>query len=212
MLGSLQERIRAKIVPLGAAAQYLTGGAALLEVGSGEGLFLEHVVPRYRQVLGIDIDERKLSRARRRFRAAPHVEIREADALSFLEQAADGQFDAVVLVDTLSSFTLADQTRLLRECARVLAPAGVLLLKFIDGGVPVKSFLSTLLSTAIYRGLRLSISDGQRFRYRTSEDLLGVLSGLGLCCALHPLHQEPFHPIPHVLLLARKQPADGVRP
>lgn len=208
ILGLIQERVRAAIVPLGTVAKAVAPGGELLELGCGEGLFLAQLLTKFDKLTGVDFDRRKIARARERFARSPHVTVVCADALRYLSETRACSVSAVALVDTLSSFDASDQQRLLDETLRVLAPGGTLVLKVIDGGAPYKTAFSTLVSTVIYRVLRLSRSAGQRFSYQAVGDLMQGLRGRGALVELRELHREMLHPVPHVLILARKPQAD----
>lgn len=205
-VGRLQERIRQAIVPLGEIARAVPSGGPVLEIGCGEGLILEHLAHRIPNLVGVDLDARKIARAHERLAAFPGVTLHLADAFAFLRSIKDGSFPTALLVDTLSSFAPEDQGRLITEMVRILEPGGLLLIKAIDGKVFIKTALSRLLSGLVYRVLHLSISHGQRFTYLGASELEVMLQELGCEVVARHLHREHFHPIPHILLLARKQP------
>jgi SAM-dependent methyltransferase len=204
VIGLLQERVRAAIVPLDVVASAVPRGRELLEIGCGEGLFLARLATKFERLTGVDFDERKLDRARQRFVDRPEVALHVADAFAYLAQRADASVCTVALVDTLSSFEPRDQLRLLDEALRVLAPDGRLVLKVIDGAAPLKTALSTVLSTLIYRVFRLSRSARQRFTYLPADELASWLRRRVVAVELRALHRERFHPVPHVLIIARK--------
>jgi len=99
------------------AALDLGSGDRLLDVGCGGGLLLRDAASAGAVVTGLDHSEEMVRLARER---APHAEVRlgEAERLPF----ADGSFSAVSM--SVVFFFLADPVTVLRECARVLEPAG----------------------------------------------------------------------------------------
>ena len=105
-------------------ADYLGAGAGLsvLDIGCGGGR-LAPVLTEAAEVVGIDIAEAPIARARTRHAGLPGFAFARMDAarLGF----ADARFDAAVMLDVLD--VLADPAAALAEAARVLAPGGQLM-------------------------------------------------------------------------------------
>jgi SAM-dependent methyltransferase len=99
-------------------------GRRVLDVGCATGALSEALVERGAQVVGIDLNERFLERARARLgdRATFH----RADLAQPLEMLRAGSFDLVAA--SLVLHYLRDWTVPLREFARVLRPGGALIL------------------------------------------------------------------------------------
>jgi ubiquinone/menaquinone biosynthesis C-methylase UbiE len=95
----------------------LTPRDRLLEVGCGGGLLLRDALGFGAAVVGLDHSQEMVQLARRRASAA-RVELGTAEALPF----ADGSFTAVAMV--IVFMFLSEPEHALRECRRVLAPAG----------------------------------------------------------------------------------------
>jgi phosphatidylethanolamine/phosphatidyl-N-methylethanolamine N-methyltransferase len=115
------------------AALASAAGSDILEIGVGTGLTLGHY-PRHCRVIGIDISEHMIARAREKVRRddLQHVralEVMDAHALAF----ADQSFDAVCLPFVIT--LISEPERALDECARVLRPGGEIILasKLGDG-------------------------------------------------------------------------------
>lgn len=205
ILGYIQRIVRAKIVPLHRIAETLPKTERILEIGCGEGLVLQHILPQAEELIGIDIDIRKVEYAKTRFAGCPKVTILAEDAFGFLARVPSGYFNAVLLIDVLSAFPWAKQRLLLRESMRVVTDNGLVIIKAIDGGAGWKTKASRLLSGIVCQGLQLSLSEKQQFRYLHSNTLANMLSGFGAKVQLRHLHRESFHPIPHYLLTAWKK-------
>jgi SAM-dependent methyltransferase len=105
-------------------ADYLgtAAGLSVLDIGCGGGR-LAPVLTEAAEVVGIDIAEAPIARARARHAALPGFAFARMDAarLGF----ADAGFDAAVMLDVLDG--LADPAAALAEAARVLAPGGRLM-------------------------------------------------------------------------------------
>jgi ubiquinone/menaquinone biosynthesis C-methylase UbiE/DNA-binding transcriptional ArsR family regulator len=98
----------------------------LLDLGTGTGRMLELFSGRYRRGLGIDLSPAMLAYARSKLERAgmANVQVRQGDIydLTLPDQAAN----AIVMHQVLHF--LSDPQRAVREAARVLAPAGRLLI------------------------------------------------------------------------------------
>ncbi|MCB1475117.1 MAG: class I SAM-dependent methyltransferase [Rhodobiaceae bacterium] len=124
-------------------------GTRLLEVGVGTGLMLRYYAPST-EVVGIDLSEEMLQRAKEKQARLPHVKsLQQMDAcrLSF----ADDSFDVAVAPFTIS--VVPDPLSALDEMARVVRPGGTILIasRFGDesGFVAMLEALARPLFTAI---------------------------------------------------------------
>ncbi|HZX08412.1 class I SAM-dependent methyltransferase [Kribbella sp.] len=101
----------------------LTPGSRVLDLGCGSGVPIARALTTAgHHVLGVDISEVQISRAREQ---VPDAEFVNADALT-LELAA-GSLDAVVSLYALIHIPLDDQPLLLERIARWLRPGGFFL-------------------------------------------------------------------------------------
>ncbi|HXF89388.1 MAG TPA: metalloregulator ArsR/SmtB family transcription factor [Xanthobacteraceae bacterium] len=98
---------------------------ALLDLGTGTGRMLELFGPKIERGLGIDLSREMLALARARIERAglKHCSVRQGDIYDLALPA--NSFDTVVIHQVLHF--LDDGARAIREAARVLAPAGRLL-------------------------------------------------------------------------------------
>jgi len=109
-----------------AAASARAVGGRILEVGVGTGLSFDDY-DETTQVVGIDISEPMIAKARRRLLSGryPHVKavmVMDAHDIAF----ADATFDCVVAQFVIT--LVADPERVLGECARVVRPGGTIIL------------------------------------------------------------------------------------
>lgn len=119
-------------------AEHLTtgivSGGRVLDVGTGPGRLVEAISRRRDdlQVIGIDPSSDMITRARRRTRTLPNVQVRMASAedLPFEEESVDA------VVSSLSSHHWADRVVALDEQARVLRPGGRLWLVDLASHLP----------------------------------------------------------------------------
>ncbi len=102
-------------------ASNLVEGREILDAGCGEGYGSEILTASARDVVGVDIDADTLVRAGRRY---PRARFERADLLEL--PFPDASFDAVVSLQVIEH--LSAPRAFLAECARVLRPAGLLVL------------------------------------------------------------------------------------
>jgi precorrin-6B methylase 2 len=205
VIDALQSRVRRVIVPLQPVADAVPDDVHVTEIGCGQGLLIELFAARVRRVIGIDYDARKCEMARAALARFANVEIVEDDAMSYCEAAPPRSTDVAILSDTLSSFSIPAQDRLLTAVAAMITERGRILLKIIDATPRWKAAASRALSTVIYKRLRLSLSDGQQFTYRPRGEYVSLLGALGFDVREELLHRTRHLPIPHVLLIAERR-------
>ena len=103
----------------------------VLEIGCGMGRLLRPLAPRVARVVGVDLSDEMLRRAREHCASLPNVELERTDgSLDFL---ADGTFDFVfshIVFQHLPRKAYAE--RYFREAFRVLAPGGIFRVQ-VDG-------------------------------------------------------------------------------
>ncbi len=104
--------------------------ARALDLGCGHGLFARHLAPRAGHVLGLDLAQAAIDQARKLSAHLPNLAFEQAD-LTDLPAELDGQFDLVVVADTLyylSPLPDALLKAMALRVARLLAPGGLCLL------------------------------------------------------------------------------------
>lgn len=102
----------------------------VLDLGCGIGEMTRRLAPHVDEILGLDISDLAVEQARRRSANLPNAFYKQGDVLA-LDQSIDGQFDLVVLADTLYYLSPLDDAVLKRvreSVAALLAPGGILLL------------------------------------------------------------------------------------
>ena len=147
-------------------AEHLTtgivSGGRVLDIGSGPGQLVEAISRRRDdlQVIGIDPSADMVTRARRRTRALPNVQVRMASAEDL--PLEDESVDAVV--SSLSSHHWADRVIALDEQARVLRPGGRMWIVDLASHLP-----DQIEDQVADTGLRLTDTDSTH----TTEEVLG---------------------------------------
>ena len=96
-------------------------GRDVLEAGAGEGYGADLIAGTARHVIGLDYDDSAVAHVRARY---PRVDMRQGNLAEL--PLGDGVVDVVVNFQVIEH--LWDQRRFVDECARVLRPAGLLLM------------------------------------------------------------------------------------
>jgi SAM-dependent methyltransferase len=122
-------------------------GAVVLEAGCGEGYGADRIAGTAWRLLAVDYDSAAVAHVRR---AYPRVPVVRGNLAAL--PVADGAIDVVACLQVIEH--LWDQPGFLRECARVLRPAGTLLLStpnrltFSPGNEALNPFHARELSPA----------------------------------------------------------------
>jgi 2-polyprenyl-3-methyl-5-hydroxy-6-metoxy-1,4-benzoquinol methylase len=176
----------------------------ILEVGCGHGLVSAYLARACaaRDVVGVDIDERKLAVARAAAQRLPAG----SGGLRF-ESSTDGvvpvgPWDAVVIVDVLYLLDTDHELALLDACAAELAPGGLLVVKETDVVPAWKHRIAKAQEVLATRVLRITAGDSLTFT--PIAELAAHLADRGLQVAVRRV--DAGYPHPHSLLVGRSLP------
>jgi len=112
---------------IAAFAHHLAPHGAVLDVGCGEGLLVDHLRPLgYRRYLGVDLAEAAIAGAASR--RDERTDFRVADAETF---ACDERFDVIVLNESIYYFREPERT--VERYGSLLAPRGTFVVSMFDG-------------------------------------------------------------------------------
>jgi ubiquinone/menaquinone biosynthesis C-methylase UbiE len=156
----------ARVQDAALATLELRGDDRLVDVGCGTGAAVRDAASLVERAVGVDLSPAMIRRARQLGAGLPGVEFHEADSerLPF----PDGAFTALLCTTSFHHYPNPQQA--VREMARVLAPAGRVVIG--DG------CSDRLITRLLDRALRLLQPSHVRF-YRSYE-LEGLLAGAGL--------------------------------
>jgi len=109
-----------------AFARRYVSGKRVLDAACGEGYGTALLASAAQQALGVDIDAAAIAHAHATHGQGPNVRYETASVTAL--PLADASIDVVVSFETIEHIAAAEQTRMLAEFARVLAPGGFLIL------------------------------------------------------------------------------------
>lgn len=147
----------------------LPGGSSLLDVGCGEGAFLEAASAAYGHVVGVDISSRALAAARKR-----KLDVLQCDLNETYLPFSDGSFHTVVSLDVIEHVLEPDAFML--ELSRVTEPGGWTIIS-----TPNIRYIKHLF-TLLVRGHFPHTSqdrfgyDGGHLHYFTRRDILSLMA------------------------------------
>ncbi len=198
----LHTSVRWRTCPFSTVAGAIPAAGRILEIGCGHGLLSSYLTleSRHREVWGTDVDGTKI-------RAAERAARRSGANIRFLAIEAgelpEGPWDAVAVVDVLYLMEPADQERLLRRAAALLAPGGVLVVKEMGSRPAWKFMIMRLQEVAAVRLLR--ITAGATLDFVPPDGAAEWLRSTGLEVESRPI--DAGYPHPHHLLVARRLPS-----
>lgn len=175
--------------------QYLPTRGRILDLGCGFGLFSLFFASaaREREVVGVDLDEKRVDTARLTAKrlGLSNVSYHHGDVVTW---AADGSFDAIYSLDVLHHVPAEAVPGLLGALRAKLQPGGVLVVKEVANR-PFLKMLFTLALDRVMVGLREPI------HYWDPDELTAILRGHGFDVKRHWMRD--FLPYPHLLYVCR---------
>jgi ubiquinone/menaquinone biosynthesis C-methylase UbiE len=167
----------------------LAAGGRVCDLGCGPGQVAGHLPARGLDVWGADISEEMLRQARR---LHPSIEFRREDMLRL--GLDDGSLGGIVAFYAIVNFRADQVDQALRECRRVLAPGGHLLLAFHIGDETrhLDQFLDHPVS--------------MDFSFFQPDDIVARLEGAGLAVAevtIRDPYRDVEYPSRRAYILAR---------
>jgi len=183
--------------PFPAVAAQLPRTGRILEVGCGHGLLSLYLAltSADRQVVGIDVDEDKLAVARA---AAAGLPV-SFGVVTGAELPA-GPWAGIAIVDVLYLLAADDQRSLLRACAKLLSPGGVLAVKEMALMPRWKATWNRLQETTSVKVL--GITEGEELTFLAPADMAAAMAEGGMTVRDRPIHRG--YPHPHHLLVGTK--------
>jgi ubiquinone/menaquinone biosynthesis C-methylase UbiE len=124
----------------------LARGPRILDLGCGTGTVALRLAARGQEVTGLDLSPEMLDLARQK--TPPEVRVRwvQAGAVELVDCFPPAAFDTIVSVLMFSELSTAEQVETLRQCHRLLAPGGQLL---IADEVRASTFPRRVLQTLV---------------------------------------------------------------
>ncbi|MHB8054330.1 MAG: class I SAM-dependent methyltransferase [Candidatus Aminicenantales bacterium] len=190
--------IKFRICPILRTEAYVPDTGDIVDLGCGNGLFaaIMKLGSPARSIIGIDLDARKIAEARKSLDRVPHLDFRLGDIAATKYPRAD----VYTLIDVLYLLPEETQNTILRLCAEALTPGGTLVLKEMDKKPRWKYRWNIIQETISVKIVGFTL--GSRFHFRSREDYVKALEGLGFSVEVVPLHHG--YAYSHILYVAKK--------
>lgn len=171
----LHTQIRAATAPLLAIVDRCPEGGTVLDVGCGHGLIANEIALRHEDsdVLGVDIDETKITSAGRTVGERKNVRF----ATMTIADAPDRGFDALVVADVLYLVPAQEWDSFLATCRKKLRDGGLLFLKEVTTAPAWKFWRLRLQEWMSVHAL--GITAGEVFHFEPPESLVTRLERAG---------------------------------
>ncbi len=192
--------VKQRIFPLDALRRLFPPARRLVDLGCGNGLFSLFLARLYPQmeIIGTDIDERKLEAARSMAGAAG------LENLSFVQADVSGlhipRADFFLCVDLLYLLPFEVQEKTAAAVAAAMEPGGTFLLKEMDTRPTWKYYWNLFQETLAVR--LLGFTRGGRFYFRPAAETAAMLEKAGL--EVQVVSLQAGYPYPHTAFIARK--------
>ncbi len=176
----------------------------ILEVGCGYGLFSCHLAlaSPERDVLGVDVDLRKIVHAQAAAQRAKASGARCDFRLAPPGELPDGPWDAIVIVDVLYLLTAEQQEGLLQACAEQLALGGTLVVKEMATAPAWKAGWNRWQETLSVKVLH--ITAGEELTFVEPQVVGGWMEEAGMVVTHQALDHGYLHPH-HLIVGVRRR-------
>ena len=111
--------------------RFIGPDARVLDLGCGIGRVMTHLAPHCTDLVGVDVSNRMLARARKRLANTPHVRLQRVNGRD-LRPLPDDYFDFAFAYQVFHHLEREDTLRYLSELHRVLKRGGRVYLQFLN--------------------------------------------------------------------------------
>lgn len=191
----LRALVRFSTAPLSRVAEYASEDGWLVDVGCGQGHFLEYCRRAgFRQLLGVEPS----SRATRRARAIlpRNIAVIRGNAAELCLRSCK----TLVVMDVLYLMSSGEQISFIRDAASILEPEGMILIKTMDSTRRIRQLFNVIQEFIAVRLFGITL--GSAFHFRTPAEWISILEQQGLEAHSIPMWKWFIHP--HVLIIGRR--------
>jgi 2-polyprenyl-3-methyl-5-hydroxy-6-metoxy-1,4-benzoquinol methylase len=193
-------RIKLRICPLIQLEACFPREGTIVDLGCGNGLFpnILSLGSPVRQIIGIDLDEKKIE-------VANETKIRGSQITYQIGDVVEADYplgEVITLVDVLYLIPCEKQDVILQKCYQALHPGGILIIKEMDTVPRWKCAWNFLQETLAVKLIGFTL--GKRFYFRSQEEYLEILQRIGFSVKPVPMHSGYWYP--HIAYICTKSP------
>lgn len=188
-------RLRLEIAPFSEILTYVPRRGNILDVGCGYGLLsaiLSFENPDC-QITGIDIDETRITVARKCMRDRHNLTFRKVDLTR--SHSIVETYQTIICFDIFHHIPTMNQESLMQELVHQLSPRGIFIFKDIDTRPTFKYYWNYMHDRIVTRG--------QRIYCRSCDAWIKMMRGCGLTIQTVRFPSKGLF-YPHLLIVARK--------
>jgi 2-polyprenyl-3-methyl-5-hydroxy-6-metoxy-1,4-benzoquinol methylase len=192
-------RLRHLLSPLEALEEMVPEEGKILDLGCGHGLFTNYMALKApsRSLLGVDPAPAKIQAAKMTEAIVPNARYLLG---SIADVPENSRFDAITIVDVLYLLPQVEQKKIIEACHRLLADAGVLVLKSQDTR-PRWRYWWTCCQESIMVGFGMTHGSGLHFL--PAEKSRQMLVEAGFIVEQRPLPSRVFYA--NIVFICRKE-------
>jgi len=197
-LTKLYLRIKLRICPFLLMEEFFPTSGKIVDLGCGNGLFsfILKLGSPSREIVGFDLDEKKINVARAIQKAFTGIQFEVGNIVEMRYPEAD----VLTLIDVLYLIPFAKQQEILEKCSGVLKTAGWLILKEMDTKPRWKYGWNIFQETLAVKIVGFTL--GEKFYFRSREDYSRLLTSLGFQVKAVSLDKGYWYP--HILYVCQK--------
>jgi len=198
LLTQLYLRIKLKICPFIKIETFFPKKGKIIDLGCGNGLFpnILKLKSPVREILGFDLDEKKIRAAKKTQRDRSPIEFQRENIIEM--DYPDG--DVFSLIDVLYLIPPDRQKIILKKCHSALNKGGIIIIKEMDTKPAWKYLWNLVQETVAVKIIGLTL--GGKFYFRSREEYLKILTGLGF--KVSPVRLDKGYWYPHIIYVCEK--------